>query len=72
MIIILYTIDPDLCFIIDNIKDITFVLFTGSSAMFLTFIIKLVYIFIYNKYFKNFAQESDKKLESIDLDYRNI
>jgi hypothetical protein len=72
VIIILYTIDPDLCFIIDNIKDITFVLFTGSSAMFLTFIIKLVYIFIYNKYFKNFAQESDKKLESIDLDYRNI
>ena len=72
VIIILYTLDPDLCFIIDNIKDITFVLFTGSSAMFLTFIIKLVYIFIYNKYFKNFAQESDKKLESIDLDYRNI
>jgi CubicO group peptidase (beta-lactamase class C family) len=71
VIIILNTLDPDICFIINNIKDITFVLFTGSSAMFLTFIIKLVYIFIYNKYFQTFSQESDKRLESIDLDYIN-
>ena len=72
VIIILYTVNPDLCYIINNIKDITFVLFTGSTVMFLTFIIKLVYIFVYNKYFKTFDVESNKKLESIDLDYMDV
>ena len=72
VIIILYTVNPDLCYIINNIKDITFVLFTGSKVMFLTFIIKLVYIFVYNKYFKTFDVESNKKLESIGLDYMDV
>ena len=72
VIIILHTIDPDLCFIVDNIKDIAFVLFTGSSVMFLTFIIKLVYIFVYNKHFKTLDIDSNKKLESIDLDYMEV
>ena len=68
VIIVLYTLDPDLCYIVNNIKDIKFVLFTGSSAMFLTFIIKLVYIFVYNKYFKISDIDSTEKLGSLDLE----
>ena len=50
IIIILYTVDPDLTYLINNFRDIQFVIFTGAAALFITFIIKLVYIFIYNKY----------------------
>ena len=67
VIFVLHTLDPDLCYIVNNIKDIKFVLFTGSSAMFLTFIIKLVYIFVYNKYFKISDIDSTEKLGSLDL-----
>ena len=50
IIIILYTVDPDFTYLINNFRDIQFVIFIGAAALFVTFFIKLVYIFIYNKY----------------------
>ena len=69
IIILLYTVSNDIKYAVDNVKELKFVLFTGSSTLFLTFIIKLVYVFIYNKYFKNFDFDNGKKIASLDLDY---
>lgn len=72
IIIALYTFNPDIAYSIDNVKDLKFVIFMSSSTLFLTFIIKLVYVFIYNKYFKTFDLDSTKKLGSVDLDYMPV
>ena len=69
IIIALYTFNPDIRYAVDNVKDLKFVIFMTSSTLFLTFILKLVYVFIYNKYFKGFDLDSTKKLGSADLDY---
>ena len=67
IIIVLYTADPDITYMIDNLKDAQFVLFTSASALFMTFIIKLVYIFIYNKYCKKERPLSNSESNDYDL-----
>ena len=69
IIILLYVADADVTYAVKNTKDILFVLFTFSSILFLTFIIKLVYFFIYNKYLKNNEKVDIKKIEENDMDY---
>ena len=69
IIILLYVAHADVTYAVKNTKDILFVLFTFSSILFLTFIIKLVYFFIYNKYLKNNEKVDIKKIEENDMDY---
>ena len=63
IIIFFYTFDSTLKYATNNSKDIQFILFTILSASIFNFLIKLVYVFIYNKHFKN------KNVENMDLDY---
>ena len=69
IIILSYVAHADVTYAVKNTKDILFVLFTFSSILFLTFIIKLVYFFIYNKYLKNNEKVDIKKIEENDMDY---
>jgi len=66
IIVFFYTFDWMLIYAAKNLKDIQFVLFTILSVSIFNFLIKLIYVFIYNKYFK-IARK--KKVENIDLDY---
>ena len=69
LISILYTINAEIKYAIDNTKDLKFVLFTFSSALILTFIIKLIYVIVFNKYFKSLGSDATKKIDAIDLNY---
>ncbi len=71
-IFLIYFASADFGYMIDNIKDLKFVVFTGSSALFLTFIIKLVYAFVFNKYLKTLSMDSNSKLAAVDLDYMGV
>ena len=66
IIVFFYTFNWMLIYAAKNLKDIQFVLFTILSVSIFNFLIKLIYVFIYNKYFK-IARK--KKVENIDLDY---
>ena len=66
IIVFFYTFDWMLIYAAKNLKDIQFVLFTILSVSIFNFLIKLIYVFIYNKYFK-IARK--KKVENIDLYY---
>ena len=76
IIIIIYTYSPDLTTTFKMFRDWLFVLFTSCSALFLTFIIKLVYIFLFNRFFKNLKASksenielvSNSKVEAMNLD----
>ena len=70
-IIIFYAINPTLRILIDMSKDIKFIVFTPTSILFFIFIIKLVYIFIYNKLSKKYDLSSNK-IENLDLDYMGV
>ena len=72
LIIFLNTFNNDIKYTVNNIKDVKFVLFTFSSASILTFIIKIIYIFLFNKYFKSLGNDATKKIESKDIDYMEI
>ena len=72
IIIFMYAFSADVRYAVDNITDIKFVLFTFCSALFLTFIIKLVYIFIYNKYSRKFELVDEKRVEELDSGYMGI
>ena len=71
-IFLIYFASADFGYMIDNIKDLKFVVFTGSSALFLTFIIKLVYALVFNKYLKTLSMDSNSKLAAVDLDYMGV
>ena len=71
-IIFLYTFNPDIRYALNNTKDLKFALFTACSALILTFLIKLVYSLVFNKYFKSIVGDSSKKIESMDLDYMGV
>lgn len=66
IIVILYTIDPDFTYLINNFRDVQFVIFTGASALFLTFIIKLIYVFIYDKYLEH-SRLSSSQIEGMEI-----
>ena len=66
IIVFFYTFNWMLIYAAKNLKDIQFVLFTIFSVSIFNFLMKLIYVFIYNKYFKI---ASKKKVENIDLDY---
>ena len=72
IIIFMYALSADVRYAVNNITDIKFVLFTFCSALFLTFIIKLVYIFIYNKYSRKFELVDEKRVEELDSGYMGI
>ena len=71
-IIFLYNFNPDIRYALNNTKDLKFALFTACSALILTFLIKLVYSLVFNKYFKSIVGDSSKKIESMDLDYMGV
>ena len=66
-IIVLYTLDADIREIIVLLKDLPFVIFLFSSILFLTFIIKAVYIILYKKYLFKYDEGNIKKLSEMDL-----
>ena len=67
IIISLYTFDPTLKMFTEYIKDIKFVIFTIFSTSLFIFIIKLVYVFVYNKYLKRFEIDNNKNTD-MELD----
>ena len=58
IIIILYTADPSISYAFSNLRDAKFVVFTSCSLLFLTFLIKLIYVFIFDKHLKSLEIES--------------
>lgn len=72
LLIVLYTFDDDTTYFINNSKDIKFVLFTFCSALMLTFIIKIVYVFVFNKCFNSHGSDDAKKIEPMNLDYLSV
>ena len=72
LITIVYTVDKEIKIFVDGSKDLKFVLFTFSSALILTFIIKIVYIILFNKHFKSIENNASKRIEAADLNYMGI
>ena len=48
-------------------KDFIFTLITATTEMMATFIVKLIYFFIYRKYWKDFEFNDDKKDKNLEL-----
>ena len=71
IIIILYTADPFISFIFTNVRDAKFVLFMSCSVLFLTFIIKLIYVFVFDKYLKSLGTISSNDEALNNIDYEN-
>ena len=69
-LICLFSVDFYLKRKIEYSKDYKFGIFTTASLMFLTFIIKLIYVFVYDKYLKK--NEKMKNKDDMDLDYLNV
>ena len=72
VIIFLYTFDADIRYALNNTRDLKFTVFTACSALILTFLIKLIYSLVFNKYFKSIGGDSSKKIEAMDLDYMGV
>lgn len=68
IIISFYAFNASLRRAVESIKDLKFVIFTIFSTSLFIFIIKLAYVFVYNKYLKRFEIDNNKKTESMDLD----
>ena len=71
IIIILYTVDPFISYVFTNVRIAKFILFTPYSILFLTFIIKLIYVFIFDKYLKSLGNNSSKDEVLNNIDYEN-
>ena len=67
IIIRFYAFDANLRYATESIKDIKFVIFTIFSTSLFIFIIKLVYVFVYNKYLNKFEIDNNKKAD-MELD----
>lgn len=52
-------------------RDAKFALFMPCSILFLTFIIKLIYVFIFDKYLKSKEDISNKGEPLYNIDYEN-
>ena len=72
LISILYTLDKEIKDTVVSSKDLKFVLFTFSSALILTFIIKIIYIILFNKYFNSLGNNAKKGIETVDLNYMGM
>lgn len=71
IIIILYTADSYISYALNNVRDAKFALFMPCSILFLTFIIKLIYVFIFDKYLKSKEDISNKGEPLYNIDYEN-
>ena len=71
IIICFYTVDSDLKYTTVTTRDIRFGIFSTLSFALLIFIVKLVYVFIYEKYFKKYDTK-DKRVEDLSIDYMNV
>ena len=71
IIIILYTADSYISYALNNVRDAKFTLFMPCSILFLTFIIKLIYVFIFDKYLKSKEDISNKGEPLYNIDYEN-
>ena len=69
LISILYTLDKEIKDTVVSSKDLKFVLFTFSSALILTFIIKIIYIILFNKYFNSLQNDATNRIEGLELNY---
>ena len=69
LISVLFTFDPNIKYAIETTKDFKFVLFTFSSVLIFTFIIKLIYVIVFNRYFKSLGSDATKKIDAVDLNY---
>ena len=72
IIIFLFAASADLRYAVINSKDILLALFGFTSPLFLNFITKLVYVFVYRKFFKKFELEDAKKVEQMDYNYIGV
>lgn len=72
IIICFYVIDSDLRYTVVTTRDIRFAIFTFLSLCLLIFLIKLVYIFIYNKFFKKYELLENKKMDEMMLDSMGV
>ena len=69
LISVLFTFDANIKYAIETTKDFKFVLFTFSSVLIFTFIIKLIYVIVFNRYFKSLGSDATKKIDAVDLNY---
>jgi CubicO group peptidase (beta-lactamase class C family) len=72
IIICFYVIDSDLRYTVVTTRDIRFAIFTFLSLCLLIFLVKLVYIFIYNKFFKKYELLENKKMDEMMLDSMGV
>ena len=68
LIIFVFYFEPNLKSLLTNTKDFLFVIWTIFAIALLTFIIKLIYKFIYDKYFKKYERATTEDLRYKDLD----
>ena len=71
VIICLYVISGDIKYITKTTRDLRFGIFTTLSTTVLTFLIKLIYMLLYEKYIKKHTVLKDKKID-IDLEYMGV
>ena len=72
LIIIFYTADKNFTKKIEMTRDYQIAIFTTSSILFLTFLIKLGYVFLYNYLSAKYDLGSNKIIEEPDVDYLGI
>ena len=72
LIIIFYTADKNFTKKIEMTRDYQIAIFTTSSLLFLTFLIKLGYVFLYNYLSAKYDLGSNKIIEEPDVDYLGI
>ncbi len=71
IIICIYTLDSGLKYTTVTTRDIRFGIFSTLSLALLVFIVKLVYVFIYEKYFKKYDTK-ERRVDDLSIEYMNV
>ena len=72
IIICFYVVDSNVRYTVVTTRDIRFAIFSLFSLCLLIFLVKLVYIFIYNKFFRKYELLENKNIEDVNLDYMGV
>ena len=71
LIISFYVFNSNIRYLAENSKDIKFLIWTTFSTTLLTFIVKLIYVFVYNKFFRKYEGKNIPDIGK-DLDYFGV
>ena len=72
IIICFYVVDSNVRYTVVTTRDIRFAIFSLFSLCLLIFLVKLAYIFIYNKFFRKYELLENKNIEDVNLDYMGV